>query len=65
VSGSLVLVEVPGWSPAMVILDEMEKTSGVRVLQAELNDRPGVCLKLTGPLADIEAAAGAARRIAE
>jgi hypothetical protein len=37
-------VEIPGWSPAMVILDAMEKTAGVRVLQAELNDQPGVCL---------------------
>lgn len=48
----------------MVILDAMEKAARVRVLQAELNDQPGVCLKLAGPLADIEAAAGAARSIA-
>lgn len=46
----------------MVVLDAMEKMAGVRVLQLELNDQPGVCLKLTGPLADIEAAAEAARR---
>jgi len=44
----------------MVILDAMEKTAGVRVLQAELNDQPGVCLKLEGPLADVQAAAEAA-----
>jgi microcompartment protein CcmL/EutN len=44
----------------MVILDAMEKMAGVRTLQAELNDRPGVCLKVTGPLADIEAAVQAA-----
>ena len=49
----------------MVILDAMEKTAGVRLLQAELNDMPGVCLKLDGPLGDIEAAAGAARLVAE
>jgi microcompartment protein CcmL/EutN len=48
----------------MVVLDAMEKTAGVRVLQAELNDRPGVCLKLTGMLADVTAAAEAASRIA-
>ena len=59
-SESLALIEVGGWSPAMVILDAMEKTAGVRVLQAELNDAPGVCLKLIGPLADIEAAMQAA-----
>jgi microcompartment protein CcmL/EutN len=45
----------------MVILDAMEKTAHVRVLAAELNDQPGVCLKLAGPVADIEAAADAAR----
>lgn len=45
----------------MVILDAMEKTAGIQVLQAELNDQPGVCLKLTGPLGDIRAAAEAAK----
>jgi len=35
--------------PAMVVLDAMEKTAGVRVLQTELNDNPGVCMKLYGP----------------
>jgi microcompartment protein CcmL/EutN len=62
---SLALVETGGWSPAMIILDRMEKAAGVTVLQAELNDGPGVCLKLTGPLADLEAAAGAAKQAAK
>jgi microcompartment protein CcmL/EutN len=48
----------------MVVLDAMEKTADVRVLQAELNDQPGVCLKLTGRLADLEAAVQAAERVA-
>jgi microcompartment protein CcmL/EutN len=48
----------------MVVLDAMEKTAGVRVLQAELNDRPGVCLKLVGTLGDVRAAAEAASLIA-
>lgn len=47
----------------MVILDAVEKTAGVRVLQAELNDQPGVCLKLAGPLALIERSLEAARDI--
>lgn len=64
-SEALALIEVPGWSPAMVILDAMEKTAHVVVLQAELNDRPGVCLKLTGPLADIEDATRAAEQVAK
>ena len=48
----------------MVILDAMEKTAGVRILQAELNDRPGVCLKLTGSVGDLAAAVGAAEHLA-
>lgn len=48
----------------MVMLDAMEKAAGVEVVQAELNDGPGVCLKLTGPLAAIEAAESAARAMA-
>jgi carbon dioxide concentrating mechanism protein CcmO len=65
VNPPLALVEAGGWSPAMIILDRMEKTASVVVLQAELNDGPGVCLKLTGSLADLEAAAGAAKQAAK
>ncbi len=53
---ALGLVEVRGWSPAMVVLDTMEKAGSVRLVQAELNDFYGVCMKMTGPLADVEAA---------
>lgn len=61
---ALALIEVGGWSPAMVILDAMEKGGSVEILQTELNDRPGVCMKLTGPLGDIRSASEAAERIA-
>lgn len=44
----------------MVILDAMEKAASVHLLQAELNDLYGVCLKITGPLADVRAAVEAA-----
>src|ERR1019366_1981092 len=44
----------------MVVLDAMEKTAGVRVLQTELNDRPGVCLKLLGSLGYVQAATATA-----
>jgi len=64
-SASLALVELGSWSSAMVILDAMEKASGIRLLQVELNDGPGVCLKLLGPLADLEAAASVAREVAK
>jgi microcompartment protein CcmL/EutN len=48
----------------MVVLDAMEKCAGVRVLETELNDSPGVCMKLCGPLGDIESAARAAEQAA-
>jgi microcompartment protein CcmL/EutN len=48
----------------MVIVDAMEKTAGIRILQAELNDQPGVCLKVVGPLGDIQAAVAAAEQVA-
>jgi microcompartment protein CcmL/EutN len=53
-----------GWSPALVIVDAMEKAAGIRVLQVELNDQPGVCMKFAGPLGDIRAAVEAAQLIA-
>ena len=61
---ALALIEIGGWSPAMVVLDAMEKSGNVRLLQTELNDAPGVCMKLRGAIADIEAAAQAAEETA-
>jgi len=48
----------------MVVLDAMEKTASIHLLQSELNDSPGVCLKFYGPLGDIQAAARAAEETA-
>jgi len=48
----------------MVILDAMEKAGSVQLLQTELNDQPGVCLKLTGPQADVKAAVEGAQAMA-
>lgn len=61
---ALALIEIGGWAAAMVVLDAMEKCAGVRVLQTELNDSPGVCMKLYGRLGDIESAARAAQETA-
>src|SRR5678815_5605017 len=49
----------------MVVLDSMEKTAGVRILQTELNDSPGVCLKLSGALGDVQSAVAAAENTAQ
>jgi len=62
---ALGLVEVEGWSPAMVILDAMEKAASIRLLQTELNDFYGVCLKVTGPLGNVRAALESAAALAQ
>jgi carbon dioxide concentrating mechanism protein CcmO len=61
---ALALIEIGGWSPAMVVLDAMEKNASVRILQTELNDAPGVCIKLFGRIGDIQSAARAAEETA-
>ena len=48
----------------MLVLDAMEKSASIRVIQAELNDLPGVCIKLAGSLGDLQAAVEAAHCIA-
>lgn len=48
----------------MVILDAIEKATGIEVVQAELNDQPGVCLKITGSLGAVQGAAEAASEMA-
>jgi len=48
----------------MVVLDAMEKCANVRILQTELNDAPGVCMKLLGAIGDVESAAKAAEETA-
>ena len=63
-SGALAFVEIGGWSPAMVVLDAMEKCANVQVLQTELNDAPGVCIKLSGRISDVQSAARAAEQTA-
>lgn len=62
--GALGLIEVNGWSPAIVVLDAMEKAAWVKLVQAELNDQPGVILKIEGPVADVTAAIRAGSEIA-
>jgi microcompartment protein CcmL/EutN len=62
---ALAFIEIGGWSPAMVVLDAMEKNASIRVLQTELNDAPGVCIKFTGSVGDLQSAARAARLTAE
>jgi microcompartment protein CcmL/EutN len=61
---ALAFVEIGGWSPAMVVLDAMEKCANIHILQTELNDAPGVCIKLSGRISDVQSAARAAEQTA-
>jgi len=65
VTPTLGLLEIRGFTPAMVALDTMDKTSSVSVVQVELNDFYGVVIKITGSTADVSAAIEAGRQQAE
>jgi microcompartment protein CcmL/EutN len=62
---ALGLVEIKGWSPAMVALDAMTKAADVALLQVELNDLYGACIKITGATSNVQAAVAAGRAVAE
>ena len=62
---ALGILEVTGLTPAMVALDAMDKTAGVRLLQTESNDFYGLVLKVTGSQADVAAAIDAGKAAAE
>jgi microcompartment protein CcmL/EutN len=61
---ALGLIEIKSWSAAMAALDAAEKAAPIRLLQAELNDQPGVCMKITGSPAAVQSAIRAAEVIA-
>lgn len=61
---ALAVVEVHGLGPSMMILDRLEKTADVRLIQAELNDFYGVCMKVAGDPAALRAAVDAGEALA-
>jgi len=65
VNDALGLLETIGYTPAMVALDVMGKRASIRVLQAEINDRLGVIVKIAGDAANVTAAIEAGREAAE
>jgi carbon dioxide concentrating mechanism protein CcmO len=65
VSSAVGLLETTGLTPALVAVDAMLKAAAVRVWQVELNDFYGVCVKITGPVSDVETAIHHGRSIAE
>lgn len=64
-SEALGLIEVRGWSPSMLVLDRLEKAARVQLLQVELNDLYGVCMKVAGPLANVRTALNAGKALAD
>jgi carbon dioxide concentrating mechanism protein CcmO len=65
VNEALGILEVTGLTPAMVALDTMDKTAGIRLLQAESNDWLGIVLKVAGAVDNVQAAIAAGRDVAE
>jgi microcompartment protein CcmL/EutN len=65
VNQALGILEVTGLTPSMVALDTMDKTAGIRLFQTESNDFYGVVLKVTGSVADVQAAIAAGKAVAE
>jgi microcompartment protein CcmL/EutN len=57
-------LETTGLTPAIVALDAMVKSAPVRVLQVEVNDLKGVCVKFTGPVDAVSMAVAAGRELA-
>ncbi|MDZ4683515.1 MAG: BMC domain-containing protein [Planctomycetaceae bacterium] len=53
---SLALLEVNNLAPSFVVADACAKTSNVRILGIESADGAGQCIKLAGPIADVQAA---------
>jgi len=64
-TGTIGLLETTGLTPAMVAVDAMVKSADVQVLQVELNDLYGVCVKISGATADVQTALAAGHRSAE
>lgn len=65
VMDALGLLETTGLTPALAALDAMDKAAEIRVVQVEVNDLLGVCIKIQGGVAAVQAAVQAGRAIAE
>ncbi len=62
---ALGLIEVHSWTASMAVLDRMEKAAGIDLLQIEINDLYGACIKVAGSPADVESALEAGKALAE
>ena len=62
---SLALLEITGFGASLIALDALDKAADVQLLQTELNDFYGVCIKITGSPAALATAIEAASRLVE
>jgi len=62
---SLVLLEVNNLAPTFLVADRCAKTANVRILGIESADGAGQCIKLIGPVADVQAAGQAGIELAK
>jgi microcompartment protein CcmL/EutN len=62
---TLGIIEINGWTAAMVAVDALQKAADVRVLQAEWNDMLGAVIKVTGSSAATQTAIAAGQYAAE
>jgi carbon dioxide concentrating mechanism protein CcmO len=65
VKRALGIIEVTSWTVSMAVLDCMEKAATIELLQIELNDFYGTCMKVAGTPADVRAAVLAGKALAE
>jgi microcompartment protein CcmL/EutN len=63
VRGAIGFLETTGLTPAIAAVDVMVKSAPVRILQIEINDLKGVCVKLVGSVDAVEAAVVAGRKL--
>ena len=64
-NGAVGFLETVGLTPALVAVDVMFKSAPVRIVQVEVNDLYGVCVKITGPVDAVSAAIEAGGQIVE
>jgi len=62
---TLGIIEINGWTAAMVAVDALLKAADVRIIQAEWNDMLGAVIKVTGSAAATKVAIEAGHHAAE
>ena len=62
---SLALLEVNNLAPSFIVADACSKAANVRILGIESTDGAAQCIKLVGPVSDVQAAAERGAAIAK